>query len=629
MIRKLSLICAWGAILFLGAPFLYAFCFCFPAGDDFDGATRAMFLFDLPGAIYEVGREWLTWSGRFTYHFLAVFLGKAASIRVAYSLACAGILFLHGAGFFLVCRACGVQPGSASPLAALATLALFAFHHSLPNYYLLTDALTMGLQEALFLFFLAAIINLWLQPSNKSAPRNHAFRKAAFTGVLAIGVYEHAAVAVFWTCSIALALGYAARRKPPPRFLKLYGVIIAALLFSFLAPGNFQRAALRGVDSAARVSQAGQAFPQWLDAMGGIFQNGLVGAGALMGVLAGLIAPVKKISPQRSVACLFGLVFLSLSLVCLQAMGDAPFPSSPKFQGSLNFYAALAAAIGIYNLVSGRAAFRRFAIPGLIAALLSLVAFSANFQETASSAANGKMAYLNEFMERRENYLRELAAQAPHPRAPFGLWGEIREPLARKGAPDPDLPFATVAAFSEKVFPVRMGEPLGIRPEAWPNKWAAWMYGVGGILAVIPDGAEAAALIAAGEGQELEPQANGVDMAWRVHATGPNPTFPTEWLGLRLKDSINGEIGILLPSRPQLHRLAPMPLQKKWLEKLAQTRRLEYGFTCRAAGILLNVSQQDRRNGIYLAPLGFSQTPAFLFIRLDSKYFSRLSPYIN
>lgn len=65
------------ALVALLLPFAYAFGFLFPRGDDFDEVTRAMFPFDLPGGLYEVAREWLTWSGRYTYHFLAVFLGKA------------------------------------------------------------------------------------------------------------------------------------------------------------------------------------------------------------------------------------------------------------------------------------------------------------------------------------------------------------------------------------------------------------------------------------------------------------------------------------------------------------------------------------------------------------------------
>ena len=60
-----------------------------------------MFIFDLPGGIYEIAREWLTWSGRYTYHFLAVFLGKAAHIRAANGLLCALVMFLYFLSLFI------------------------------------------------------------------------------------------------------------------------------------------------------------------------------------------------------------------------------------------------------------------------------------------------------------------------------------------------------------------------------------------------------------------------------------------------------------------------------------------------------------------------------------------------
>ena len=65
----------WVALVALLLPFAYAFGFLFPRGDDFDEVTRAMFPFDLPGGLYEVAREWLTWSGRYSYLWLAVFVG--------------------------------------------------------------------------------------------------------------------------------------------------------------------------------------------------------------------------------------------------------------------------------------------------------------------------------------------------------------------------------------------------------------------------------------------------------------------------------------------------------------------------------------------------------------------------
>ena len=102
-----------------------------------------MFPFDLPGGLYEVAREWLTWSGRYTYHFLAVFLGKAGEIRPLYGLVCAGVAAQFGLGLFGLARVVSVQRGAAAFCGLLGVLVVLAGHQSLPNFYLLTDVLTM------------------------------------------------------------------------------------------------------------------------------------------------------------------------------------------------------------------------------------------------------------------------------------------------------------------------------------------------------------------------------------------------------------------------------------------------------------------------------------------------------
>ena len=146
-------------------PFVYAFGFLFPRGDDFDEVTRAMFLFDLPGGLYEIGREWLIWSGRYTYHFLAVFLGKAGELRPAYGLVCAAVAALYGLAVYGLAREAGggerISRRDAAFCGCFAVLALFCCHQNLQTFYMLTDALTMGLQPALALCFFWALCRLW------------------------------------------------------------------------------------------------------------------------------------------------------------------------------------------------------------------------------------------------------------------------------------------------------------------------------------------------------------------------------------------------------------------------------------------------------------------------------------
>ena len=161
--------CWWVALVALLLPFAYAFGFLFPRGDDFDEVTRAMFPFDLPGGLYEVAREWLTWSGRYTYHFLAVFLGKSGEIRPLYGLVCAGVAALFGLGLFGLARVVSVQRGAAAFCGLLGVLVVLAGHQSLPNFYLLTDALTMGLLQAITLVFLWMLCRLWAAPTTEAS----------------------------------------------------------------------------------------------------------------------------------------------------------------------------------------------------------------------------------------------------------------------------------------------------------------------------------------------------------------------------------------------------------------------------------------------------------------------------
>ena len=206
----------WVLLLALLLPFAYAFGFLFPRGDDFDEVTRAMFPFDLPGGLYEIVREWLTWSGRYTYHFLAVFLGKAGDIRPLYGLVCAGVTALFGLGLYGLARVLQVGRGASAFSGLLAVVVALAGHHSLPNFYLLTDALTMGLLQSMTLIFLWALCRLWQAPA---ALARRARWQAIIVGVLTVGVFEHSALAALAACTVAVLLAlvdrFAARETEP------------------------------------------------------------------------------------------------------------------------------------------------------------------------------------------------------------------------------------------------------------------------------------------------------------------------------------------------------------------------------------------------------------------------------
>ena len=76
-------------------PFVLSMGFIFPAGDDFARCNMASRLFDVTGGLHEMGSAWWKWSGRYTHHFLVVFLGRVVLSREACALTAAGMALLH------------------------------------------------------------------------------------------------------------------------------------------------------------------------------------------------------------------------------------------------------------------------------------------------------------------------------------------------------------------------------------------------------------------------------------------------------------------------------------------------------------------------------------------------------
>ena len=73
--RPSRLCCLLALVVML--PFFWGFAFVFPQGEDFEYMSRAMCFLDLPGGLYEMGRQWLYTGGRYGLHFLQTFLGRA------------------------------------------------------------------------------------------------------------------------------------------------------------------------------------------------------------------------------------------------------------------------------------------------------------------------------------------------------------------------------------------------------------------------------------------------------------------------------------------------------------------------------------------------------------------------
>lgn len=557
-----------GAIFVVAAaifliPFFYAFGFCFPRGDDFDEATRAMFFLDLPGGIYEIGREWLTWSGRYAYHFLAVFLGKAAESRFLYGAVCASVLFLYFWGFWLVLKNLGGR--HALWPASIFLICLLASHGALPNFYLLTDALTSGLQGSAWLIFLGCLLAMRRLPEPKM------WKLTLGAGIFAIGIYEHSALAVIVTAFAALSLAFFRQRphaiKSWPKtlwrqpgirpFATLFLWLSAFLLLSFLAPGNMRRNLARGIDCQRQWEQLASLCPDWLHIMASFWTT----PWPWLTFLAALAACVRlrPCGKKTTISLLLigSYACFSLAVISLHAMSDAPILSESKLVASLHFYMAIALAGIIIAMFAGR--FRSFlALAPALILFFALSFLSANYRLTLTNAANGQMLALARFMDGRHKILGQAAELSRSSLPPTGLWGEILHPGARQRNFDPNLPMIEIAAFPWQVFPVYMKEALATDVKTWPNGWAAWFYGTGSLKAVWPEPPEDCPRIPLALPRPVRDA--GVTRAWRAFAPANNSI--NDWLILETVGAPTGALTIFRASMPETGRLLPMFLQK-------------------------------------------------------------------
>lgn len=591
------------AIFFV--PFFYAFGFCFPRGDDFDEATRAMFFLDLPGGIYEIGREWLTWSGRYSYHFLAVFLGKAAESRFLYGTVCASVLFLYFWSFWLALKNLGAR--HAPFLAMLFLICLLASHGALANFYLLTDALTSGLQGAAWLIFLACVLRMW-----RAAPAEpKIWKRTLATGIFAIGAYEHSALSVLTTAFAALSL--AILLQPPPNmaswpgaiwrhprirhFATLFLWLGAFLLLSFLAPGNMRRNLARGIDLQQQWEQLSSLWPDWLHTVASFWTTPWPWLTTITALFAcACLRPCKnRVSISLLLLCSYAC--FSITVVFLHALSDVPFLSEPKLAASLHFYTAIVLAGTILAILGGRVRSLRPLFPAMIV-FFALCFFSPNYRQTLLNAANGQMLLLASFMDGRHNILNqaEMAASSRSLLPPTGLWGEILYPDARQRNFDSSLPMVEVPAFPWQVFPVYMKEALTDNEKAWPNTWAAWFYGIGSIRAVWPEIQGSCPLIPLDIPSHIREA--GIARAWRALAPAGNSI--NDWLLIEAGEEQTGNLTIFRAAQPTTGRLAPMFLQKLWASAFASEDSFAVKPQTALGGVFLPAS------GLGIIPLGIS-----------------------
>ena len=674
----------WLLTVVLLLPFAYALCFLFPRGDDFDEVTRAMFLFDLPGGVYEVGREWLTWSGRYTYHFLAVFLGKAGELRSVYGMTCGVIAAFYGVGLFCLAREAGVRRSSAFFCGFLGTLTVLCCYQSLDNLYLLTDALTMGLMQGMTLLFLWTLCNLWRALPADALRRR---RRAIIVGVLTVGLFEHSALAALTGGATACVLAWrgihAARRaggmaleaarQRLRHFVVLEIWIFGAMLFSFLSPGNQVRRAARHIEGEVLWRQISDALNEWHNCAFWFFSSLWPWAVLLLVLLLrGLRGGIKRnYTPDTairftglwlSVFAAAAYLALSVLLTLLQALSDVPLNSAPKLSAGLAMFAAYAFGFVLWGLLDAFPIVDRVLarLPratkhaAVLAPLLAIFAASPNWCATAVNAANGSMLLLGQQLQGRYDLLRSIgdAAQPPDALPKFGLIGEVYRPGARKRAVDPSLPMTAVQrSIPSAVFPVQAGDPLCPTPTTWPNLWVAWMLGLGGVYAVQPS-----PVAAIDQARELPPDSAsslkvpealrqaGIDAAWLVQAQAApskdtaqtTATFDNYWIVLHLaQERRNERIAVLRVNAPDWRRLLPLPAQQAFATSLLNSRRLpadadaHLGETAAWSAQRLVFNMKDWQSGEFCAvPVSPAHTkPEGLFIGLDAGPLYRLDKF--
>jgi hypothetical protein len=495
-------------LFLLLAPFPYAMFFTFPFGDDFVRAVVAHGLFDWVGGLMDVGLHWLRWSGRYTHHFLVVFLGDAVLSRAGYGAVCLGVFALYGIALFAMFRriAAGARPQELAFFTLASLLALAAGHQSLNiTYYLVTDALGLGIGNAMVLMFIFTLARLWHLPAMRRRDAAYPIFCAAF----AIGCYEHAAIAT--VLSAALALWMARQTGHPHRraFLLIAGASLAFLLASFLAPGNFNRQQIRAVTWDRIAEQLLLAGTDWLAIAWQASHSHFV----LLGLFLGLaITPrvrsgLRPIPPGRMAAAgLAVFVALSAGIVLVHALSDVRVVSIHKLPASISLLSGVALTyISLSCAGALRAHANRIPVLFLVAPVILLFAASTNTWTTIRSILTGQ---LDAYAATMTTRLAVLGASQG---------GDVRL------APLPACPF-----------PACVGEPVPASSATWPAAYIARLFGQRSVVTAAPDAARAYALFhAVPSPQWTRISGAEIEAAYAVVEPGPNASYRDGWIFLR------------------------------------------------------------------------------------------------
>ena len=551
-------------LLFL--PFFIAMGFTFPLGDDFARANYAQGIFDVGRAFSEMVHAWKSWSGRYTHHFLVIFLGKAAESRLGYTLVCAAAtlvywISLYGIFFELMGRK---RRGDSFLIASVCMLGLFCGHPSLNiSYYLITDILGIGLGNGLILSFIWSLCRLW-----NSVSISRKLRIAIFgTGIAAIGCYEHAAIAAALTAGIAYTLAYFSSHPHKKTYLLVFKVIVLFFLISFLARGNFRRQTKREVMWDQIWLQLIASWSTWKTYAFSVFSS----VWALTALFVGLtVKPATHKQPKRPFRQYIPLIggiasffALTTGIVLVQALSDVPISGASKLTASMSLLSCYAL---VFVFIHCMGIVRRISavipLPLLILPLVAVLVLTPNYQRTLHSLLSGETAAYASSLEKRYALLN------------WAGWEDTSETVK-------------VSPLLLYPFPASLGEAIPSSPTEWPAQHVARMFKLGEVASAPPDLSyvHAKAMAHRYDWQSTSDNALGM-VVFRNITAGPNDTFRFHWIVVDPSlPSSSSYVSTLILIRRQLDRPVPVFLQRIFEKKLLPQQTISLDGLLRYAGI--------------------------------------------
>lgn len=617
-------------LLLLLSPFIYAMFFTFPLGDDFGRALSANGLFDWYGGFHDLGLKWMRWSGRYTHHFLVIFLGDAVMSRAGYGLVCSSILSLYGIALFGIFRhiASTMRLQEHLFLALAGVVTIVTGHPALNiTYYLVTDTLGIGIGNAMVLMFIYALCRLWHLPS----PMRKDTAFALFCGIFAIGCYEHAALATLFSAIVALWMAHTAKHPQTDRFMLVARIVLFFFLASFFAPGNFKRQRKRDVTLERMLEQLLFASRDWAS----IMWQGMQSHFALYGIAVGLatrLTPRPGAHPIATPAMVAtGVVALcatSAGIVVVHALSDAPVMSTHKLPASIQLLSGIAFSyIALACLGKIKGTTRKLPSSLILLPLLAVFGLSANTLTTARNILNGEIALFAATMTDRISVLTSSQQQ------------EVR-----------------LAPLAHSPFPASLADPVPASITDWPAADIAKLYNQQMVITAAATPQEAYVLSTA-SGATLQWQhlpSSDIYVTLTTLTPGPNATYREHWLFVRTHVPAPRLNAMVLPVAPDY---LSMPLVRHYRESLfagdtfarralhgwfALNRPLTLQLADSAAPELIavdapirNVDATPAHNAsiavdttmpIYAAPLGIAgRAMDALFVSIDGTTYQRIA----